>query len=253
MLKTRKNLAGQTFGKLLVLEQVEDYISPQGKHYSQWLCECSCSEKNKIVVPTNRLTCGITKSCGCLKKTRETNEAFVPNQYELNLEDEYGKYGVGYCKNSNLQFYFDMDDYDKIKNYSWRSEYMEQYHYTRVRAYSKEVRRYIQMHYIILGKNYDHIDRNALNNRKYNLRKATLQENAINRSIQRHNKSGVIGVYFENCTQKWRVYLESNGRKMYFGRYANKEDAIKARLKAEKEYFKEFAPQQHLYEQYNIQ
>lgn len=31
-----------------------------------------------------------------------------------------------------------------------------------------------------------------------------------------------------------------------------KEDAIKARLKAEKEYFGAFAPQKHLYNKYNI-
>ena len=39
------------------------------------------------------------------------------NIYELNLHDENGLYGVGYCSNTNRKFYFDMDDYNKIKDY----------------------------------------------------------------------------------------------------------------------------------------
>ena len=36
------------------------------------------------------------------------------------------------------------------------------------------------------------------------------------------------------------------------GRFSDKEDAIKARLQAEAKYFKEFAPQRHLFKQYGI-
>ena len=43
-----------------------------------------------------------------------------------------------------------------------------------------------------------------------------------------------------------------NGKNIYLGVFVNKEDAIKTRLNAEQKYFGEFAPQQHLYEQYNI-
>jgi len=39
---------------------------------------------------------------------------------------------------------------------------------------------------------------------------------------------------------------------IYIGLFDNKDDAIKARLKAEKKYFGEFAPQRHLFEQYEI-
>lgn len=41
------------------------------------------------------------------------------NRVILNLEDEYGKYGIGYCSNTNSEFYFDMEDYHNIKNYTW--------------------------------------------------------------------------------------------------------------------------------------
>lgn len=41
------------------------------------------------------------------------------------------------------------------------------------------------MHYLIVGKYFDHADRNPLNNRKYNLRKATIIDNARNHSKQK--------------------------------------------------------------------
>ena len=36
------------FDKLTVIERVEDYVSPHGRHESQWLCKCECGYfKNK--------------------------------------------------------------------------------------------------------------------------------------------------------------------------------------------------------------
>ena len=57
-----KNLTGQRFGKLAVIE-------PSKKRYRGnfvWLCECDCG--NKIKVQSNNLVSGSTKSCGCLRK-----------------------------------------------------------------------------------------------------------------------------------------------------------------------------------------
>jgi hypothetical protein len=78
------------------------------------------------------------------------------NQYDLS-----GSYGIGYCSNTNNPFYFDLEDYDLIKDYCWM-----------------EV-----------------------------------------------------------------VYGKSNYQK---------EDAIKARLAAELKYYGDFAPQRHLFKEYNI-
>ena len=43
-----------------------------------------------------------------------------------------------------------------------------------------------------------------------------------------------------------------NKNVLHLGYFYNINDAIIERLKAEKLYFKEFAPQQHLYEKYGI-
>ena len=49
MVKVKKDLTGMVFGRLTVLEQVEDYISPQGVHRAMWLCQCECG-KTTIVI-----------------------------------------------------------------------------------------------------------------------------------------------------------------------------------------------------------
>ncbi len=59
-----RNLTGQTFGRLYVLEL--DYLNPKLKNAAYWKCKCSCGN-----ITTTRgalLKDGTTKSCGCLQK-----------------------------------------------------------------------------------------------------------------------------------------------------------------------------------------
>lgn len=62
----------------------------------------------------------------------------------------------------------------------------------------------------------------------------------------------MAGVYWDNQKNKWKATIWVNYKNKYLGRYLDKDDAIRARLKAEAKYYGEFAPQQHLYEQYGI-
>ena len=102
-------------------------------------------------------------------------------------------------------------------------------------------------------KGYDHIDRNPLNNRRYNLRPATTVENNRNHRISKRNTSGIIGVGYYKAGNKWRAYISNVEKKFIsLGYYDNKEDAIKARLVAEKEIYKDFSPQKHLFEEYGV-
>lgn len=49
------------------------------------------------------------------------------NKYLTDLEDEHGLYGIGYCSNSGTEFYFDMQDYDVIKDYCWFEHVVRNY------------------------------------------------------------------------------------------------------------------------------
>lgn len=65
--KSRIDLTGQIFHRLTVLGRGPDYISPSGKRSAQWWCICSCPEHKIILVRSNNLKSGNTKSCGCWK------------------------------------------------------------------------------------------------------------------------------------------------------------------------------------------
>lgn len=240
MVKTRKDLTGLKFGKLLVIKQADDLIQPNGQHKARWLCECECGN-NAIIVGYN-LTSGLTKSCGCLH-----NEQLGKRKKKYNDYDLTGNVGIGYTLNTNNQFYFDLEDYDKIKNYCWSETTHGATHH--LKAWIPDKRRTMYMHQLLGFSNYDHIDRNELNNQKCNLRPCTTQENIRNSSIRRNNTSGVIGVSFNKTYNKWESYIniDKNKRK-FLGYFSDKQDAILARLQAEQVYFKEFAPQKHLYE-----
>ena len=107
------DLIGQVFGKLTVINRAEDYVSPKGQRKTQWLCECSCDAHNRIVVLGNNLIKNNTNSCGCLQKERASESNKEYNDYDLS-----GEYGIGYTFKDE-KFYFDLEDYDKIKSYCW--------------------------------------------------------------------------------------------------------------------------------------
>ena len=98
----------------------------------------------------------------------------------------------------------------------------------------------------------DHADRNKSNNRKRNLRQATVSQNNMNRKLRKNN-SGIAGVTLNKRDNKWRAVITLNKKYIWLGDYADKDDAIKARLLAEVKYFGDFAPQRHLFEQYGIE
>lgn len=55
------DMSGRRYGRLVVLEQVDD----RRKKDAYWLCQCSCG--NQVVVCGSRLRRGRVKSCGCLR------------------------------------------------------------------------------------------------------------------------------------------------------------------------------------------
>lgn len=56
------NLVGRIFGHLTVLKQADDYVSPKGRHWDRWLCQCDCGKQKEI--NASSLLRGISTSCG---------------------------------------------------------------------------------------------------------------------------------------------------------------------------------------------
>ena len=86
------------------------------------------------------------------------------------------------------------------------------------------------------GMTVDHINRNTLDNRKCNLRIVTQFQNNQNQS---HNTSGKVGVSFCKQNRKYKAYIKVNGKQISLGYYKYFNDAVKARIKGERKYFKE--------------
>ena len=243
MVVPRKDLTGMRFGKLTVIGQADDHILPSGKHIARWLCKCDCEEDKHIVVLMSNLTAkkNGTKSCGCIAKEVTSKRSKKYNKYDLS-----GEYGVGYDINGR-EFYFDLEDYDKIKNYCWRVN-KKGYVVTKISGWQVM----LLMHRIVLPNSdiVDHINHNAADNRKCNLRDCNNTQNSRNRMLSSNNTSGVCGVTFNKKGNKWQAQIGVDGERLYLGMFECFEQAVAARLEAEARYFGEFAPQRHLFEEY---
>lgn len=243
MLKVRKDLTGKRFGRITVIQQVEDYVSPKGHRKARWLCNCDCGNKNFIVVGSD-LTSKKTKSCGCLHDELSRKRFSIVNK-KYNTYDLTGDYGVGYTSKGK-EFYFDLEDYELIKDYCWHSD-NKGYIKTTIHE-SKGVKHDLFLHRLVMGLPNSELyvdhkrgENTRHDNRKSNLRIATHSQNMMNKNRIKSNKSGVTGVYWSKLKQRWVASITANKRKIYLGQYINFDDAVKARKEAEEKYFGEFA------------
>lgn len=237
MMKT-KDLTGQMFGKLKVLYQVDDYITPKGTHQPMWMCECQCENRTQKAINAYVLNRGETVSCGCYKieSTKKANSR--ENTYEL----VDNKYYIGYTQ-SQKEFYFDKEDYDLVKQYCWDVDSQNGYLKTidKINHTGK-----IYLHRLIMGcikgdgTIIDHIDRNKVDCRKSNLRFVNNSQNTMNSCIRSDNTSGVRGVYWNKRDKKWVARITVDQHDIPLGKFCSLESAEKARKDGEEKYFGEY-------------
>lgn len=82
----------------------------------------------------------------------------------------------------------------------------------------------------------DHINRNKADNRIANLRSASLEQNAQNRSKNAKNTSGYKGVTWHKRDKKWQAAITVSGKVFHLGYYAKAKDAYAAYVEASKKY-----------------
>lgn len=64
-------MIGKRFGRLVVLDRVEDYISPSSnRHHPKYRCRCDCGNIKDVLKQS--LVHGLTVSCGCYHKEMAT-------------------------------------------------------------------------------------------------------------------------------------------------------------------------------------
>lgn len=134
-----------------------------------------------------------------------------------------------------IAFIVDEADYKKVATQKW--------HHNKVTGYITNGKNNLQT--FIMGKapkglEWDHIDRNRLNNSRNNLRAITNQQNVWNTGAPKTNKSGYKGVCLNKNAKekKWRATIRigngnnGNGEYKSLGAYRTSEEAARAYDKA---------------------
>lgn len=233
------DLTNQIFGRLRVIHRAEDYVSPQGKHYTKWHCLCECG--NEVDVAARGLVSGNTKSCGCIHK--ETMSKICSENRKSNMwtksDDIYW-----FVDDNGIQGCISECDYERCKQYYWTARWNP--HTKSYYFFSKINYKFIPMGRFILSvnetnKRVDHISHETTNNTRNNLRIVTNTENTMNRNINSNNTSGATGVNFEKSSGKWVARIQVNGKRIRLGAFDNLDKAIKARKEAEEKYFGEYS------------
>lgn len=185
---------GITRSRIIVLEQTEDYISPQGLHRAQYKCQCNCGNPKIFTLLKNAILTGDTLSCGCLhSETARKNQWNTHKKYnEYRIEDDIV---IGKCSNSDKEFKVDLCNFEKIKDICWAlQKKTKPTEIDRLIGYDVSTQKTVRMHVYLGYKNHDHIDCNELNNTIANLRPATPSQNRMNTKNRPIGKSGYRGV-----------------------------------------------------------
>lgn len=244
-----EDMIGKKFNRLTVIEKSD---IKGGDNRFLWKCICDCQQglpkdkikytyttKSALIRGIEGYSKGVCKSCGCLReeKRKDGSNKRKYNKYDVESYD----YGIGWT-NNGLEFYFDLEDYELIKQYCWH-EHTDGYLRTCISYYidenNKRHNKYIMMHQLIMNtKGVDHIDGNPKNNRRSNLRETTHNENMKNMKLPKDNTSGHKGVYLTRYNT-WNARIHYNKMTYNLGTFINYEDAVKVREEAERKYYGE--------------
>lgn len=128
------------------------------------------------------------------------------------------------------------EDYDLFKSKKLRSSFGKY-----VTVWDEDKNKWVMLHHLVIGKPskgmvVDHINGNRYDNRRDNLRFATVSQN--NQNVRRNvENGGYVGVYYTEAKNHWRAFCKG----MYLGSYKSDIEAAKQYDKAAYTIFGEFA------------
>ena len=140
---------------------------------------------------------------------------------------------ICYTNKWKIPFIIDDEDYELVSQYSW---YIDCGYPCSVAVPGR------RLHILLGGKapeglEWDHINRNRLDNRRENLQLVTQVVNLRNKSMYSNNTSGHRGVSL-NSAGLWKVQItDTPGHVKFLGNFETIEEAIKARKEAEIKYW----------------
>lgn len=191
-----KDLAGNKYGMLTVLDYIGD---------GKYRCKCECG-KTTVVFASN-FTSGHTKSCGCQKNKKSVIQVGNTYKYALVLKKIKRNGSNAFecqCECGNT---FEVSE-----------SHMRNTEKLFCRTCSGKIKRekFVNSDW----HNSDYVNGTQLSQ----LGKMTSA-----------NKSGIVGVNWDKSREKWQASIRFQGKKYNLGRFDYIQDAIDARLEAEKE------------------
>lgn len=139
----------------------------------------------------------------------------------------------------------DDGDYEYLMQWKWSAQSSKHGYAMRGEHIGNRKYKFFLMHRVIIGANpgecVDHINGNARDNQRCNLRIATRQQNSTNVGLRINNKSGYKGVRYDKRRGYWYAEIKKDYRSRYLGSFDNKHDAARAYNAAAIELHGEFA------------
>lgn len=137
---------------------------------------------------------------------------------------------------NGFDFYVDMEDVDLVSKYKWRAfSHGRGYRIARSNCHTYNGDWHSKtafLHRFLLkakkGQIIDHIDGNALNNCRSNLRFCTFQQNLWNKPLRKDSSTGFIGVNYIKKRRTWISRVAINGKRTVVGIYRDKKEAALA-------------------------
>ena len=218
---------------MTVIRRCKEYENGSG---AKWLCDCDCGNKN-IIVSGGNLRHGNVTSCGCI--SIEHKQKYI-NDIKEKYKTTYGDKGDYFlCITSKgHEFLIDKDDYENVKEYTWRIS-------NNGYVVTTNNRKVLLLHRLIMnpsdGLIVDHIKHKKKDNRKNNLRVCSMSNNNMNKSKLKSNTSGVTGVTWNEKCGCWISQIGLNNKTIILGYNTNFEKAVELRKEAEEKYFGEYS------------
>lgn len=202
----RQDITGQRFGRLTAIE----FCHYNEKHQDCWRFQCDCGEE--VVIPSANVKWGNTRSCGCLEVER------IRNMHREDLTGQRFGYLVA------LQ---PTDKRDAGGSIVWECACdcgnHTYYSVSRLRQGS--------------AQSCGCLSRESRTN-SYNSRKDAVEDTNISSLIgskrpRKNNTSGCTGVCQEKQRGMWLAYIDFQKKRYFLGAFADREQAIEERKKAE--------------------
>lgn len=125
----------------------------------------------------------------------------------------------------------DDEDYDLVMQYRWWAWERAQGERRPYGPYAQggPAGHRVYMHTLITGyARTDHVNHNGLDNRRSNLRDASVAQNNHNQRPRRTGSSSYKGVTWHRGAHKWQASIKVDGRTTYLGLFASEKDAALA-------------------------